>query len=100
MENENTIKQIRFYGLSKILIDQVGRKSSKIINDILSDSIKKRGFDDILDRYFTPKQKKIITIELEKSLSEKKAVKIEPEKKVNQTEESTILEIEAKGFNI
>lgn len=104
MKNEYTLKQIRFYGLSKILIDQMGRNSSSIINDIITESIKKRSLSDILNKYFLPEQVESITEELEKSLNTKKSPKSElaekKECKIGKEETMTKLEIGAKGFNI
>lgn len=104
MKNDYTIKQIRLYGLSKILIDQVGRNSTSIINDIISESIKKRGLIDILNKYFLPEQVDSIVDELESLLNVKKTLKSESsekkECKKSDQEVITKLEIGAKGFNI
>lgn len=104
MKNEYTIKQIRLYGLSKILIDQMGRNSTNIINDIISENIKKRGLSDILNKYFLPEQVESITEELEKSLNTKKLPKSElaekKECKTDKEDTTAKLEIGAKGFNI
>ncbi|PAF53802.1 hypothetical protein BKH42_03480 [Helicobacter sp. 13S00482-2] len=104
MRNDYTMKQLRFYGLSKTLIDNIGKNSSNIISDIINESIKNGTLHNILIKYFQKDEINSIIEELDKSLSlSKNNKKMKTREEVsteisNQAEEA--LEIESKGFNI